>query len=196
MRAVCNKILHTCSSLAIATFMLVHSESVSADAVHLFSGGFPASTIQNLTYYKDPSLTTYTYADEVDKAAPSWNGISSKVKLTNGASTAKVKVYAGNYSTQTWNGIMDPYSGGTYDPEGDDIWDSARIRLNYYQMTTQKSLNSLSIQSVAGHEFGHALSLKHTGRSVSIMTDDYYDDFSYYLPQTMDKDHLKLKWGY
>lgn len=66
-----------------------------------------------------------------------------------------------------------------------------RIVINDYTMDLD-NFNADNAKKTITHEFGHALSLGHTDDSNAIMTQG---KMTITTPQTIDKDHLKNKWG-
>jgi hypothetical protein len=163
----------------------------------IFLGGFSsASDLKWTSSLSSNYLDTY-----VTPAASSWNGISSKVKLTKVTSgTYQVSVVT---STTTRAGLLEvmvPYCtiSGVNKSSDDCLtytWNSAQI-IGYTNQITAYNLNtSQIISNVYTHEFGHALSLAHTYDPLtpSVLLDS---STLYSLsPQQLDKTNLKRKWG-
>ncbi|TPG69754.1 hypothetical protein EEL31_15505 [Brevibacillus laterosporus] len=155
---------------------------------YLFTGGLRASDVKNIKYVLAGGSSSYQ--KKVMKAGvEAWNGVSKKVKISEGNSGAIVSVILTNAPTANLYGIMIPFSDGDRDWGLDEIWDNIDV-IGYDNV-----LSSIGIDEQRGvftHEMGHALSLAHNDsdsdlimHSVKLSTDI----------QTDDEKNLKLKWG-
>ena len=141
-----------------------------------------------------------TYKDTIIKpAASNWNNISSKVKLTESTSNSTdITVYLEDSAVDGKFGEIKPYYFATpeysyyFDSCACNTWSYAYVygyknQMAAYKFTTQDIISNFT------HEFGHTLSLAHTNNvSASSVMKSGQQSIG---PQTVDKDHLKLKWG-
>jgi hypothetical protein len=190
-------------SLCLAAFCLLSvAQPAYSDSAHLFIGGFPSASDLRWT-----ALTTDTYTSiYVTPGVNSWNGISSKVKLTKVTSgTYQISV---NATTTTKAGLFGeafPYCKNTSGVlvtqslcSSNKNWSSGRAN-GYLNVINAFELNTSEIISmVYAHETGHLLSLRHYPdevgpypSNVSVMS----STFQSILAQPIDKNHLKEKWG-
>jgi hypothetical protein len=181
----------------ILSFVLLFSSIVFADNAepHVHAGGF--SSASSLKYWTDSSVSSYGYSTHTQHSGAAWNGISSKVSISSQASErgAHIVVYAGSLSNETWWASADYYKSGwfgTWTQVGiTDPRDRTRIRINDYKMD-QSNFTSDNAKHSITHEFGHALSLGHTTGSSEAMTQGQLTNIN---PSSIDKGHLKNKWG-
>jgi hypothetical protein len=150
-----------------------------------------------------PAISNYTNQYLVP-ASRSWNGISSKVSLT--------QVTSGSYQVSVTNDllpaikpVLDAYGifvaycigptgvtiTGDFCRNLPSIWSSVQIIGYEIPMITDKFSTTNRI-AVYTHEWGHTLSLRHNETGApSIMLQGQKT----IGPQAADKDHLRLKWG-
>jgi hypothetical protein len=164
-----------------------------ADSQHLFSGGFGSALGLRWT----SSLSSTYLSDYVIPAANGWNGISSKVTLTQVSSgTYQIKVNTSTTASFGTVGEMIQYcsfGSGAAVCQTETPWTSVQV-LGYTNQIANFYLTKTEIIStVYAHEFGHALSMAHnTIDTPSLMETGSKKTI---LPQATDKSHLKLKWG-
>jgi hypothetical protein len=167
--------------------------SAFSDSQHLWSGGF--GTASDLRWTS--SLSSSYLSDYVIPATNGWNGISSRVKLTQVSSGAyQIKVNITTSSSFGTVGEMISYcsaGSGYVKCGGVTPWGSAQVIGYTNQITNFYLTKTEIISTVYSHEFGHALSMGHNFVDTpSVMQQG---SKSTYLPQATDKSHLKLKWG-
>ncbi|OPY57827.1 MAG: hypothetical protein A4E55_01368 [Pelotomaculum sp. PtaU1.Bin035] len=167
-----------------------------ADAQHLFTGGYPASDIQDLRYVLSGGDSSYQ--QNIMKAgANQWNSISSEVVLSNNSSGAKMSIYKSTTSTPGLFGeaycYYDGGDGWERDLVGNQIWGVSDI-YGYDNQMTASNLTNAQKKAVFTHEVGHALSLKHISSPLTgVMRQGLEKALS---PTDTDEGHLTLKWGY
>jgi len=84
--------------LTIAICSLSMTVSAWADAQHLFTGGYPASDIQNLRYVLSGGDSNYQ--QNIMKAgANQWNSRSGKVVVSQNSSGSKMSIYKSTTAT-------------------------------------------------------------------------------------------------
>lgn len=155
---------------------------------YLFTGGLRASDVKKIKYVIAGGSSSYQ-RNVMKAGVEAWNGISSKVKVTEGSSGAKVSVILTNSDKNNLYGIMMPFSNEARDYDLDEIWDNIDV-IGYDNTLSRIGLSEQ--KGVFTHEMGHALSLAHNDsdsdlimHSVELSTDI----------QTDDEKNLKLKWG-
>lgn len=180
----------------VTVFLSAFATTAFGDSAHYYPKGYTSAS--NLVYYKDSSVGSYGYGGYVDTGATSWNNISSKVNLSSTTSEPDNFIIA-TYVEQTISGmsvygIADYWYKGIFgwrqvDPE--DTRHRTRIRFDYTHLSTLQYGQKVDIFI---HEFGHALSLKHNDDSGvnSVMR---FVELTSAGVQTVDKDHIKQKWG-
>ncbi len=167
-----------------------------ADAQHLFTGGYPASDIQNLRYVLSGGDSSYQ--QNIMKAgANQWNSISSQVVVSLNSSGAKMSIYKSTTSTPGLFGeaylYYDDGDGWERDLVGNQIWGLSDI-YGYDNQMTASNMTDAQKKAVFTHEVGHALSLKHISSPLTgVMRQGLEKALS---PTDTDKGHLTLKWGY
>jgi hypothetical protein len=185
------------TSLLTSIYLLVISEVGFAQS---FSGGFPASRVVQLTWAA-PSLSSSYLTQYVRPGFNGWNGISSKVSLSQVVSSASHQVDVLTSSISSGPGVIGeffPYclvGGSLVKCLSTDVWAYAQIYGYTDQISYFKLTDSEIIGSVYAHEMGHALSMKHTSPptgTVSIMKSGFINS---YLPQAFDKANLTQRWG-
>jgi hypothetical protein len=178
-------------SVFIAPLLLPSSSLATPD--HLWSGGFGSASSLKWT----SSLSSTYLSDYVIPGANGWNGISSKVNLTQVSSgTYQIRVSTQSDPRYGVVGEMIAYcpSGSGYTKCGGYTpWGSAQV-FGYTNQIANFSLTKTQIiSSVYSHEFGHSLSLGHNDSELpAVMTANAVTTI---LPQAADKSHLKSKWG-
>lgn len=163
---------------------------------HTYTGGYRSSDAADLKFVISGGDSNYQTL--MKNAALSWNGISSKVKLSNSSTGAKMSIIKSTKdpSDPTLVGKMFPYYyyfGNLIPASNSDVWDLVDAK-GYSE--AMFGYQSFEIQSVYTHEIGHALSLGHNQTKPTIMYNPFYRTTYPTSPTTADKDHLKLKWGY
>lgn len=187
-------------SLLFLLFFLVGTTIISASnyTTHIHKGGYSKSNAQNLSVNIRPSVDHYggSYRSRIVASLNSMTGVSSKLgwhQTTSGS--PKINIAAGNWTTVTWYGEAAYYCGTTVITACSKDSSTARarteIKLNGYTMT-QANFSYANGHHTIIHEIGHALSLGHVSSGASVMRSG---KLSYTVPQAMDKDHLKYKWG-
>lgn len=178
-------------------YIIASTISVFADAQHIWTGGLPTSVISDFRYVV--SGGTYAQQNIMKAGANAWNGISSKVKLSNNATSAKMNIY---WSSSPVNGNYG-YCYTWYNDSGTLREDTIRTRvwfcIDAYVYDNQMVINGFNDyqkQSNVTHEVGHALSLAHTNNLPATTYTVMRQGKQQIGPQMEDKNHLKLKWGY
>lgn len=182
----------SCSVIIISTI------STFADGKHLFSGSYRSSDASNLKYVL--SGGDATYQNMMRAGANAWNGISSKVALSENNTGAKMSIYKSTTTTTGLLGRMYPYYKNFYGGLSEDtsltnVWEVTDV-YGYDNQMTNCNMNIYQKQSNYSHEVGHALSLAHTSDLPSSTYTVMRQGIQQIGPQLTDKDHLKLKWGY
>ncbi|MCY9666953.1 hypothetical protein M5X11_18780 [Paenibacillus alginolyticus] len=187
------------TSLLTLCISITLSVSVFADTYY-HTTGF-GNSASNLKYWKDSSVSTYGYTSKSDTGALAWNGISSNLAMTEVSSIPtyfSIVTYVGtSLAGLDVYGVADYWTYGLFgwtQVNPDDLRDRARVRMDD---TNLKSLNdSTKVQYAFTHEFGHAVGLKHDNDSgVASVTRDSSIVWSNNMPQQIDKDHIKQKYG-
>lgn len=178
----------------VALIVLILSLSVTCIAfANVFTGGFPSNDVKSLKYVISGGDSNYQ--QNIMKAGcNAWNGISSKVAVSNNNSGAKVSVYKSTTNTSGLWGEARPYYKKygiwIYDSACVNIWGIADVYGYDNQMSNSNLLNSEK-KAVFTHEMGHILSLAHIS-SDGVMVSGRNKSLT---PTTTDKNNLKLKWG-
>lgn len=194
----------TTSVLLALALTFTFSTAAYADSKHFIVGGFKkATTIPGINLRWNSTNTAYYQSTYIEPAANSWNGISSQVQLAKATTTtAKITVLTGRTSQYGLWGQMLPFctnlgilnQGGFCIANKD--WTRAEIT-SYTDQQVDFNFTAAQIRSVIIHELGHALSLLHVEGSnpaASIMKTGLQATYNI-RPQTLDKNHLKEKWG-
>ncbi|WPS85391.1 matrixin family metalloprotease (plasmid) [Brevibacillus halotolerans] len=155
---------------------------------YLFTGGLRATDVKKIKYVISGGSSSYQ-KNVMKAGVEAWNGISSKVKVTEGSSGAKVSVILKNSDKNNLYGIMMPFSNGARDYDLDEIWDN--IDVIGYENTLSK-IGLSEQRGVFTHEMGHALSLAHNDSDSDLIMHPYALTTDV---QTDDEKNLKLKWG-
>lgn len=183
-------------------FTLGYAASAATGSSYLFTGGFTQTDVSGLSYVKSGGDSAYQ--TNVMSGVDAWNGISTKVRVINSSTGAKVSVYKSTSTVSGLNGRMDPYyknsfGGMTLDSAYTNVWAVADVFGFDNNMNNVSGIGSLSTsqrKAVFTHEMGHALSLKHNNSTYFLIMNQYTQDTVAALtPKTDDKGNLKLKWG-
>jgi hypothetical protein len=167
----------------------------------VWQSGFSPTTVQNIKWIPDPSISTSYVTNYIDPGPGKWNGISSKVAVSKGTSTS----FNVRYLTQTG---ADPNLAGKtfpYCAEGNGdickteppthLFTAAQIRL-YENVIVATKYTTQGRIALASHEFGHVLSLSHLINSTTpglmqeVVTTNHNP-----APQNADMNNLRYKWG-
>jgi hypothetical protein len=181
------------SLIAISTFSVGYHVNAAGQ---YWSGGFPSSFIKDYRYIVSGGTTTEQ--NDFRYAASKWNGISSKVSLSENQKGSKVSLI----TTTNTSEVPSAYIGytWTYNSSGSvastsSTWAVADVKVyktnlsNYYPGSDYRG----AFQTVAMHEIGHSLSLSHND-TVSCLMESEMRGF-YTAPARADKENLKAKWG-
>lgn len=174
--------------LVVALILCSSLTTFGATANDVFSGGFLSA--KSLKY----AMENYsTPTSEAKNAIAQWNGVSSKVKITNSnVSNAHIKLSIGRLSPPTSGdlGLTKLMTTNDVQVSANQRWTHALcIRYNSpYLNTTAKKTATLT------HEVGHALSMAHcTSTSHSCIMKQGVK--TSYVLASHDKEKLKYKWG-
>ncbi|WP_051263322.1 hypothetical protein [Tuberibacillus calidus] len=168
---------------------------VTSHAADTWSGGFSSV---NPIYYNVHTNDTYKN-NYIVPAARNWNGISSKVTLSNWQnSAAAIEVYAETTSDPDLLGEFIPYYTDNFGRHRDTscychTWNGGGDLIGYYDNMNKNNMTDSQIISNYTHEFGHSLSLGHPSESsASVM----HQGIQSIGPQSLDKSNLRKRWGY
>jgi hypothetical protein len=186
------------ASLLASMCLLLTSESGFAQ---YFAGGFPSSRVVQVRWAA-PSLSSDYLTKYVRPGVNSWNGISSRVSISQVATSTsgsyEIDVLTSSTPRQGLVGQLIPYyliGSKLFESSPTDTWTYAQLFGYTNQISNFKLTDSEIIASVYAHEMGHALSMAHTNPptgTISIMKSGFQTS---YLPQAFDKANLKAKWG-
>ncbi|QYK66997.1 hypothetical protein [Paenibacillus sp. S02] len=185
------------------TFVLsLMAATVSADTgtAHIKIGSISGGA-SNISYWYDSSLSTYGQTGAVDNARSKWDAASSRIGWSSGSSSsAKLKVYAGNYSLPggTYGSTSYFLSNGQQVDAGaitnGSNYDVARVVLDA-GWTSGWSQSERFMN--AGHELGHVLGLNHFQNAPAHAGEHWMKSGRYALssPTSTDTSHVVKKWG-
>ena len=183
--------------LALVSFLCICTAAFS-DATHVFTGGYSAANVSSLKYVISGGDTDYQ--NMMKAGANAWNGISSKVSVSNNNTGAKMSIYKGTTTSSGTLGRMIPYyknilGGLSEDTSLTNIWSVTDV-YGYDNQMEAFSMTKIQKQSNYSHEVGHALSMAHTNDLPSTTSTVMRQGIQSIGPQPTDEGHLKLKWGY
>jgi hypothetical protein len=193
------KVFLKCLVVFFSFILISLNISASSGSKYLFTGGFPSSNIQDLKFVISGGNNSYQ-KNIISAGAKAWNDISSKVKISNNSTGAKVSIYktSGKLS-RVYGSTCAYYStfyGIAYDFSNAQIWNCVDIYGYDNQMDTAGYTDS-DKKCIYMHEMGHALSLAHNdSNTFIIMNPSASNIISALYPRNDDKNNLKLKWGY
>ncbi|WP_427051351.1 matrixin family metalloprotease [Paenibacillus sp. TC-CSREp1] len=175
-------------TLLCASFFLIFSASASA---YVTMGG-KWSNASNLRYWKDSTVSQYGYSSHIDHGASQWNGVTTKVALSNVTSGyVDIKVFAGDTNTTDVGDALNYRVDwlGNLTACWDCTYATSVIRINN---PVAKNLTPTRVNKTAAHEFGHSLGLDHSGASQAIMRQG---DLGYDTLKQDDKDGIIYIYG-
>lgn len=187
---------------ALASFSLM-AMSVSADTgtAHIKIGSISGGA-NNITYWYDASVSQYGQNGAVDNARNRWAASSSGISFTAGnSSTAKLKVYAGEYSLP----------GGAYGQASYFLNNGQQVGAGAITNGSNFEVGRVVIDAGwtsnwepserfmnAGHEVGHVLGLNHFENLPAHSGSHWMKSGKHALtsPTATDLAHIRTKWGW
>jgi hypothetical protein len=183
----------TLASVSLASIVITSKPGLA----QYYSGGFPASRMVQVRW-ASTNLSADYLTKYVRPAVNGWNGVSSKVSLSQVVESLPhdINVIFGNSPRFGQVGVMNPScppTTGICPSTG--TWSKAEV-VGFINQIVNLSLSDTEIiGSVYAHEFGHALAMEHslppTG-TISIMPAGIRTTYS---AQAFDKANLRKKWG-
>lgn len=160
-----------------------------------FGSGFPTSIIMSMDYWEESTVSSLGYSSYFATSRVDYAGLSdSDIGFSGGSteSAADLRVYAGDYYWETWEGKVRAWNSSgveiTLDPTTTGTWYKSHLLLNSGQMVGYTAHEK---QATVGHELGHVLSLRHQDLdAVSIMK----QETTYAAPQSLDSSNLAWKY--
>jgi hypothetical protein len=162
-----------------------------------YSGGFPASQMVQVRW-TSTNLSADYLTKYVRPAVNGWNGVSSKVSLSQVVESLPydVNVIFGNSPRYGQVGVMNPScppTTGICPSTG--TWKKAEVVGFINQIVNLNLSDTEIVGSVYAHEFGHALAMDHSSPptgTISVMPAGIRTTYS---AQAFDKANLRKKWG-
>jgi hypothetical protein len=198
-------IVHMSLKRIVVGFTTIVLLGTSARAVlaygEVWQSSFSPTTVQNIKWIPDPSLSASYVTNYIDPGPGKWNGISSKVAVSKGTSTS----YNARYLTQTGVDLTLAAKTFPYCAEGNGdickteppthLFTAAQIRL-YENIIVAAKYTTQGRIAITTHEFGHVLSLSHVISTTlpALMQVEVTPNHNP-TPQNIDNNNLRYKWG-
>jgi hypothetical protein len=185
----------------VALSLMAATASADTGTAHIKIGSISGGE-SSITYWVDSSVASYGQNGGVDNAISKWDAASFGISFSSASSsTAKLKIYAGEYSlpanvygeTSYWYFNGQQIGAGAI--TNGQNYEVARVVIDAgWTSGWEQSERYMN----AGHEIGHILGLNHFENAPAHSGDHWMKSGKYKLtsPTATDLAHVRTKWGW
>lgn len=189
------------TSMTVALSLMAATASADTGTAHIKIGSISGGA-SNITYWVDSSVASYGQSGAVSNAISQWDAASSGISFSSGnSSTAKLKIYAGQYVLPP--GVLGAtayfYTSGQQIGAG-DVTNGQNFQIATVTIDAgwTSGLEQAQRFMNAGHEVGHVLGMNHFENPPAHSGEHWMTSGAFYMtsPSSIDLAHVRTKWGW